>query len=149
MRSTLRYSCRPIVLAACIVPLVLALGACGGMSSLGGGDGENGAGLSLPTLTKKRADPNDRPTRVGWTSARASRCGFVFDPAALRGRYFAFEQSYGADPKRMQEIQKAYDYALQSTAEGAKGDANYCTRERVDEIRDDLNRYLAGDFRAL
>jgi len=141
--------CRPPVAVASAVALLFALSACGTMSSLGGGGDDDGASTGLASFTKKRADPMDRPTRVGWTSARAARCGFVFDPARLRASYFAFEQSYGADPKRMQDIQKAYDYSLQSTAEGAKHDAGYCTRERVDEIRPELNRYLAGDFRTL
>lgn len=130
------------------VAALAALPGCGTMSSLGGDGQAEGGAFSLPEFTKK-ADPDDRPTRVGWLSARASHCGFVFDPAQLRARYFAFEQSYGADPRRMQEIQKAYDYSLQSMANRAKEDANYCTRDRVDEIRPELNRYLAGDFRTL
>lgn len=154
---------RAALSAAALLALLFGLSACGTTGSSGGGTkagsgaGENpisglwGGGSSsggLPTF-KKKPGPNDRPTRVGWLSARAARCGFVFDEARLRASYLAFEQSYGADPKRMQEIQKAYDYALQSTAEGAKQDAGYCTRERVDEIRPELNRYLAGDFRTL
>lgn len=153
----------PFIAVAAAVTLLVMLPGCGTMSSLGGG-GDNGkaAGddgaigglwsgasdggtLGLPGFTKKPG-PNDRPTRVGWLSARASHCGFVFDPAQLRAQYFAFEQSYGADAKRMQEIQRAYDYSLESTASGAKQDVKYCTKERVDEIRPELNRYLAGNF---
>lgn len=139
-----------VIATVMALAVLAALPGCGTMSSLGGGgDGDtDGGSFSFPELPK-RTDPNDRPTRVGWLSARASHCGFVFDPAQLRARYFAFEQSYGADPRRMQEIQKAYDYSLQATANRAKEDANYCTRDRVDEIRPELNRYLAGDFRTL
>lgn len=150
------------VTAALVIAVLAALSGCGTMSSLGGGgdnakapgddstigglwSGGRSAVDGLPGFTK-RPDPNDRPTRVGWLSARASLCGFVFDPAQLRARYFAFEQSYGADARRMQEIQRAYDYSLKSTTERAKQDANYCTRKRVDEIRPELNRYLAGNF---
>lgn len=159
-----KLSIRPCHFAATAIAItfLVALAGCGTMSSLGGGgsntkkagDDNTVGGLwsggrsavdGFPGFTK-RPDPNDRPTRVGWLSARASHCGFVFDPAQLRARYFAFEQSYGADARRMQEIQRAYDYSLESTAERAKQDANYCTRERVDEIRPELNRYLAGNF---
>ena len=149
MCTNLWRHCRPIVAAALAIPLLFALSACGTMSSLGGGGDDDGASTGIASLTKKRTDPIDRPTRVGWTSARASRCGFVFDPARLRGSYLAFERSYGADPRRMQEIQKAYDYSLEATAELAKQNTGYCTRERVDEIRPELNRYLSGDFRTL
>ena len=149
MCTNLWRHCRPIVAAALAIPLLFALSACGTMSSLGGGGDDDGASTGIASFTKKRADPMDRPTRVGWTSARASRCGFVFDPARLRGSYLAFERSYGADPRRMQEIQKAYDYSLEATAELAKQNTGYCTRERVDEIRPELNRYLSGNFRTL
>lgn len=161
MHSNLLTRARTVIASIAAAAILGALAGCGTMSSLGGGDnakapgddstigglwsgGSSGGGL--PGFTKKPG-PNDRPTRVGWLSARASRCGFVFDPAQLRARYFAFEQSYGADARRMQEVQRAYDYSLESTAERAKQDTNYCTRKRVDEIRPELNRYLAGDFR--
>jgi hypothetical protein len=140
-----------------------ALAGCGTTSSLGGGSSDRGpapgtdtnvGGLwsgaskpnAIPGFTKKPG-PNDRPTRVGWVSARASQCGFVFNPTQLRASYFLFEQSYGANRRRMDDIQRAYDYSFESTTARAKENANYCTKKRVDEIRPELNRYLAGDFR--
>lgn len=125
---------------------LLLLSACGTASSVGGDS--NGASTGLASFTRSSGDALDRPTRVAWTSARASRCGFVFDPARLRASYLAYEQSYGHSPKQMRKIQEAYDYALESVATTANKDPNYCTRQRVDETRADLNRYLAGDFRA-
>ncbi len=139
--------CRTV--AALVTCAILgSLPGCGTTSSVGGGS-DNGTGASTDGLTSlpKWTDPNDRPTRVGWVSARASHCGFVFDPAQLRASYFLFEQSYGASQKRMNDIQRAYDYSVESTTARAKENANYCTKERVDEIRPELNRYLAGDFR--
>ena len=163
MQSNFVTRPRSFIAVAATVMLVAVLSGCGTMSSLGGGghnsktagddntvgglwSGGRSATDGIPGFTKKPG-PNDRPTRVGWLSARASHCGFVFDPAQLRARYFAFERSYGVDARRMQEIQRVYDYSLESTAERAKQNANYCTRQRVDEIRPELNRYLAGDFR--
>lgn len=134
-------------LAAAAATLLL-LSACGTVSSLGGGGDSDGASTGLASFTRSSGDALDRPTRVAWTSARASRCGFVFDPARLRASYLAYEQSYGHSPKQMRKIQEAYDYALESVATTANKDPNYCTRQRVDETRADLNRYLAGDFRA-
>jgi len=149
-RQAIAWTAPGVLLAASLV----MVSGCGAMSSLGGGDDGTGAssgglaGGGIPALPKI-TDPNDRPTRVGWLSARASLCGFVFDPAQLRAQYFAFEQSYGADGRRMQEVQRAYDYSVESTTARAKKDTKYCTKKRVDQIRPELNRYLAGDFRLL
>ncbi|MEM7399858.1 MAG: hypothetical protein AAF354_13090 [Pseudomonadota bacterium] len=156
---------RPLAVVATVALILGALPGCGTTSSLGGGSSNSGpeagtdtnmGGLwsgrsktsGLPAF-KRKAGPDDRPTRVGWLSARASHCGFVFNPAQLRAQYFAFEQSYGADSRRMQQVQKAYDYSLEATTDRAKENANYCTKGRVDEIRPELNRYLSGDFRLL
>ena len=35
--------------------------------------------------------PMARPASVAWTSARAKRCGFFFDPVKLRTTYLAYE----------------------------------------------------------
>jgi len=122
-----------------------ALTACGTTSYFGGSD--DGASTGAASFMRRSSDPLARPTQVAWTSARATRCGFVFDPAQLRSRYLATEQSSGQNPRQMQKIKEAYDYTLQSVSEEARKDANYCTRERIDEVKADLNRYLAGDFR--
>ena len=124
--------------------LLAGLTACGTTSYFGGSDDGSSTGLASFT---KREDLLAPPTQVGWTSARASRCGFVFDPGQLRSRYLASEAAYGRSQQEMQKIQEAYDYALSSVSGDARSDPNYCTRERVDEIRADLNRYLSGDFR--
>ena len=154
---------RPLTGVAAALLILGALAGCGTTSSIGGGSSNNGpeagtdtnvGGLwsggrkedGFPGFTKKPG-PNDRPTRVGWVSARASQCGFVFNPTQLRANYFLFEQSYGANQRRMDDIQRAYDYSFESTTARAKENANYCTKERVDEIRPELNRFLAGDFR--
>jgi hypothetical protein len=91
-------------------------------------------------------DPIARPVQVAWTSARASQCGFMFDPAKLKADYLADETRRGADPNQLQKFAKAYDYTLESVADTIRGDPNYCNRERTDAIRADLKRYLAGDY---
>lgn len=148
MRLPLTKPIRVLAGAIAAAALLCLLGACGTVSSLGGGGGGDTASTGLTSFTRKSGDPLARPTRVAWTSARASRCGFVFDPARLRASYLAYEQSYGNDPQQMRKIEEAYDYSLQSVAAEANKDPNYCTHSRVDEIRADLNQYLAGDFRA-
>jgi hypothetical protein len=93
-------------------------------------------------------DPLARPIQVGWTSARATHCGFVFNPDQLRADFLASEQRSGVPPEQMDKIAKAYDYTRQSVLDSIKNDNNYCNKERTAAIRSDLNRYLAGDFSA-
>lgn len=94
----------------------------------------------------KPSDPLARPIQVGWTSARASHCGFIFNPEQLRSNYLAAEAQTGVSPQQMQKIQEAYDYTRQSTLDTIKDNHGYCNKERTTAIRSDLNRYLAGDF---
>ncbi|HKB23377.1 MAG TPA: hypothetical protein VKC99_11420, partial [Methyloceanibacter sp.] len=48
-------------------------------------------------------DPLALPVQVGWTSARASYCGFVFNPDQLRADFLASEQRLGTPPDQMQK----------------------------------------------
>jgi hypothetical protein len=93
-------------------------------------------------------DPLARPIQIGWTSARASHCGFVFNPDQLRADFLASEQRAGMPPEQMQKIEKAYDYTRQSVLGSIKDNPSYCNKERTAAIRRDLNRYLAGDYSA-
>jgi hypothetical protein len=93
-------------------------------------------------------DPLARPIQVGWTTARASHCGFVFNPDQLRADFLASEQRAGIPPEQMDKIAKAYDYTRQSVLQTIKDNPSYCNKERTAAIRRDLNRYLAGDYSA-
>jgi hypothetical protein len=89
-----------------------------------------------------------RPTQVAWTSARATHCGFIFSPGQLRANYLAAEAAAGRSQGQMRKITEAYDYTLESVMLEIKGKTGYCDKDRTAEIRKDLNRYLAGDYRA-
>src|SRR5262249_60816505 len=54
-------------------------------------------------------DPLALPVQVGWTSARASYCGFMFNPDQLRADFLASEQRLGTPPDQMQKVERAYD----------------------------------------
>jgi len=54
-------------------------------------------------------DPMARPIAVSWTSARAKRCGFYFDPAKLRSNYLAYEAKQGATGEQYAKIERTYD----------------------------------------
>jgi hypothetical protein len=83
---------------------------------------------------------------VAWTSARASHCGFMFDPVKLKADFMAEEARRGVNQYELQRYSEAYDYTRESVTETIKHDSNYCNKERNDAIRADLRRYLAGDY---
>jgi hypothetical protein len=125
---------------AAVAVATALLASCGTVGSLTSKDPEQEArNIALD-------DPLARPTQVAWTSARASYCGFVFDPAQLRANFMSAEMQAGNTPEQMQKVERAYDYTLQSVAATIKDDLSYCTTERTAAIRVDLNRYLAGDY---
>ena len=96
----------------------------------------------------KPQDPMARPVQVAWTSARAKKCGFYFHPQKLKASLIAYETAQGAAPEYLDQVQKAYD--LTSTKVSANLQdvslGEYCDERKVEEIRKDLNRHLAGDF---
>jgi len=134
---------RPLAIAVTAV-LIAALAACSTVSKLQGP--EDGASTEQEARNMRPDDPLARPTQVGWTSARATRCGFVFSPGQLRANYLATESAYGHTPQQMQKIEQAYDYTRESVLATINDDARYCTKDRLDAIRADLNRYLAGNY---
>jgi aerobic-type carbon monoxide dehydrogenase small subunit (CoxS/CutS family) len=131
---------------ALAVAAALSLAALSACSTVNRMTGKDGAATESEVRDMASNDPLARPTQVAWTSARASFCGFVFNPAKLRADYMASEIQAGATPGQMEKIEHAYDYTRQSVLDGIKEDLSYCTKERNAVIRRDLNRYLAGDY---
>ncbi len=127
---------------AVAVGVALALAGC----STVGIKTSPGASSEKEARNVKPDDPLARPVQVGWTSARASHCGFIFNPGQLRSTYLAAEARTGIPPQQMQKIEHAYDYTRQSTLDTIKDNPGYCNKERTAAIRADLNRYLAGDY---
>ena len=140
MRGTTQTHAAYAALAIGAALLAGPLSSCGTVGSLTSKDPEQEA------RNIASADPLARPTQVAWTSARASYCGFVFDPARLRANYMASEMQAGNTPEQMEKIERAYDYTLQSVTATIKDNLRYCSTERTAAIRVDLNRYLAGDY---
>lgn len=108
--------------------------------------GKEGASDNSDVAKLERKDPLARPVQVAWVSARASYCGFIFDPIKLRADYLATEQSLGTSEADMKKITQAYDYTLNSVNETIKSDPDYCSKSRNDAIRSALNRYLTGNY---
>ena len=128
--------------ALAVAAALLALSACSTIDQVRGN--KEGASSEKEARNVASNDPLARPIQVGWTSARATHCGFIFDPDQLRSNYLASEA--GATPEQMQKIVRAYDYTRESTLATIKDNLSYCNKERTAAIRSDLNRYLAGDY---
>lgn len=137
----------PAAFCAAAAALLVILMGCGTVSRIQGP--QDGASNEMEAHSMRPDDPLARPTQVAWTSARASRCGFIFSPEQLRANFLASESRFGYPPAEMQKIQKAYDYTRESVLDQIDKDPAYCNKERLDAIRVDLNRYLAGDYRAI
>jgi hypothetical protein len=125
------------------VALAAALAACSG---IGKSKSIEVASNDKEAMSVKPQDPLARPVQVGWNSARASYCGFVFDPDRLRASFLDSEAQYGLTPEQMKKVVHAYDYSRQATYDTIKDNPAYCNKERTAAIRKDLGRYLAGDF---
>ena len=122
--------------------LIGALAACGTVDSIRGK--ASPASGEAPDISPE--DPTARAVQIAWISARASYCGFIFDPAQLRANYLASEARAGKTPPEIAKLEHAYDYAHESVTDKIKDDVNYCNKDRTAMIRRDLNRYLAGDY---
>lgn len=143
MLSTDQYRAGRAAIAVAAALLVVALSACGPINRM---RGKEGASNELDARNVEPEDPLARAIQIGWTSARASYCGFIFDPNQLRANYLASEMQAGKTPSEITKLERAYDYTRESVTDKIKDNIYYCTKERAAAIRRDLNRYLAGDY---
>jgi hypothetical protein len=126
----------------------LGFGALQGCSTVGRVTGSSPEGATTDKAARyvTPEDPMARPIQMAWTSARASHCGYMFDPVKLKDDYMRDESRRSVDAYQLQRISEAYDYTRESVMSTIKGDPNYCNKARTDAIRADLKRYLAGDY---
>jgi hypothetical protein len=137
-------------------PLIAAL-VTAGCSGSGGGaglttsailDGNSpvvaGAGSEAPVVASD--DPLARPTQVGWTVARAQKCGFNFDAPKMRASFLATEQQRGVTGDLLTKVEKSYDQTVATVRSNIAENADYCTDARSALIKADLQRHLAGDY---
>jgi hypothetical protein len=137
---------------AAAAALALALSACSNSNSAGTGlttssilDGKPSG--AADGLKMKNDDLMARPVYVAWTAARAQRCGFYFDAGKLKASYLAYEQTQGATGQALANIDKAYDTTQRTIADRIKGDETYCDSKKSAEIKTELGRHLASDWR--
>lgn len=133
-----------MVLCTACVGLAVVLGACSGSnplttSTLLGGSPKTPAAPSPET-------PTDRAIFVGTTSARAQRCGYVFDPGSIRQSYLAYEAQQGLAPEILTKTEKSYDYTVASITKAVTANEDYCDDGQTAIIKRDLTQVLAGDY---
>ena len=141
-----------LAMLATAATAALVLTGCGGGGSSGSGLstasilGEAPAAASGESPGINKDDPMARPVQVAWTSARAEKCGFNFDPARLKASYVAYEQGQGADANRLGNITKSYDMTVAKIKGSLASQQDYCTDRKSALIKADLQRHLAGNY---
>jgi hypothetical protein len=112
-----------------------------------GASGLTAASVAADTPGIANEDPMARPIQVAWTSARAQRCGFNFDTGKMRSSYLGYEQRQGAAGEQLVKIQNSYDTTFKTVSGRVSADPDYCTDKRSNQIKADLQRHLAGDYK--
>lgn len=128
------------LLTVCAVATLLA-GCSGGWSGL-----TTGAIGKAPPPQLKPATPGDRAFAAGVLAARASKCGYQFDPARHRYGFLAYEQGQGVDQNGLNGLATVYDRSRATMIRQLAPQDEYCSEERTAVIKNDLNKHLAGDF---
>ncbi len=81
--------------------------------------------------------------QLAWTSARAEKCGFVYQPNMLVSNWVNQEGRTGGDVGARRQ---AYEFAFRRFQATLAKNPKYCTQARIAETRRDLNRHMEGDY---
>ena len=120
----------------------------GTLSACSGGGGVTTASL-LGTPAKPEIDqPTERALHSAAISARATKCGYNFNPIKLREAYLASEAANGATPEQMAKLGQSYDFTVTAVSKQISKPEEYCTESKTREVSSQLNKQLAGDFRS-
>jgi hypothetical protein len=135
------------VIAALVTSGCSGSGGSAGLTTSAILDG-NGAGAALTGDTPVVAadDPLARPIQVGWTVARAQKCGFNFDAPKMRMSFLASEAQRGVTGDALAKVEKSFDHTAATVRANISENADYCTDARSAQIKSDLQRHLAGDY---
>ncbi len=130
----------PLLVAGCgnSAPKLPSLGMFGGSS--------DAAPVTTASVPAAPVKPEERAAQVGATSARATKCGYNFDPARLKANYMASEMQAGTPAEQLAKVDKVYDLINLQVKAAVASEGGYCTDSKTREIRSDLTRHLAGDF---
>ena len=98
------------------------------------------------TAVRPPSTPAQRAVQVAWTSASARYCAFGLNPQKLKGDYLAWERSQGASEATAQSLGTTYDKAFLTFYDKVKDTPGYCSKAKIEEIRPEINRHLAGNY---
>lgn len=121
-----------------IIFICAGLSACG--ARLGGGSGDAAQAARPPSTAPQRA------VQVAWTAAGARYCAFGLNPQKLKGDYLAWERTQGASEETARNLGATYDKAFLTFFNKVKETPGYCTKAKIEEIRPEINRHLAGNY---
>lgn len=122
-----------------------------GLTGCSGGPGLTTGSLFAAEPAKAKAhDDNNTPTgralHVGRVAARATKCGYNFDAAALRTNYLAAEAATGLAVSDLQKVQTIYDTGYRAVMNVTAAEPEYCSRGRTETIKAQLTKVLAADY---
>ncbi|MDX2258166.1 MAG: hypothetical protein NW205_04545 [Hyphomicrobiaceae bacterium] len=140
---TAHRACSQPALAAVIA---LALAGCSSASGLTTGSIFGASEQKTAASADSAPSPTARALHVGTTSARALKCGYNFDPAALKSNYFAAEAAAGLPVADVAKLESIYQTGANAVTRAAAEEPNYCSAERTAVIKADLNKVLAGNY---
>jgi hypothetical protein len=125
---------------------ILWCGLAGTLAACGNGASAPATGALLAQAAMPPDDPVARALHAAAVSARATKCGFYFDPAKLKAGFLAAEAALGATPEQLEKIERAFDYTRVTIAGRIAKEPEYCSDIKTRAIKTDLARHLAGDF---
>lgn len=125
--------------SALLILACIALTSCG--SRLGGELASSNQAVAEPPAT-----PSQRAVQVAWTAANARYCAFGLNPQKLKSDYLNWERGQGASAETIQSLAATYDKAFLTFYDKVKETPGYCSKQKIEEIRPEINRHLAGDY---
>lgn len=125
-----------------LIAVCLGLAACSGRLSGLTGTEKNAETPPPPPVST----PAARAVQVAWTSASARYCAFGLNPQKLKGDYLAWERAQGASVEQTQNLSATYDKAFFAFYGKVKETPGYCSKAKIEEIRPEINRHLAGNY---
>ena len=126
--------------AAMLIVVCVSLVACSGRLA-GLTSTQTKAAPAAPVST-----PSARAVQVAWTAASARYCAFGLNPQKLKSDYLAWERTQGASDEVVQNLDTTYDKAFLTFYDKVKGTPGYCNKAKIEEIRPEINRHLAGNY---
>jgi hypothetical protein len=126
----------------------VALTLAGALSACSGDGGLSTASLLGTKAAPQVDEPTQRALHSAAISARASKCGYNFDPNKLRDAYLASEAAAGATPEQMTKLSQSYEFTRATISKQISNPEEYCSENTTRTVSAALTKQLAGDFKA-